>query len=136
MVNNTEAIKSFQDTTGRHDQILTSFQAHVSNQEQWNTNTQSTLQEMIRQLQAISHQLGISATTSTGGKLTTDSVITRGKAKVRYDSDDIFSFSPRPVQVELPVFNGNDPEEWLPSANDFFQFYGTEDHHRVTMASF
>lgn len=91
---------------------------------------------MTRQLQAISHQMGISVTASAGGELTADSVIIQGKAKVHYDSDDNFPFASRLVQVELSIFNGTDPEEWLASATDFFESYGTEDHHRVTMASF
>lgn len=60
----------------------------------------------------------------------------RGKVKVRANSDDVFPFAPKLVQVELPLFTGKDPEEWLASAHDFFEFYGMEDHHRVTMASF
>ncbi|KAE8692295.1 hypothetical protein F3Y22_tig00110847pilonHSYRG00263 [Hibiscus syriacus] len=55
---------------------------------------------------------------------------TRGKSKIRAESEDIFPFSPKPVQVELPLFNGKDLEEWLAYANDFFEFYGNEDHHR------
>ncbi|KAK5795205.1 hypothetical protein PVK06_036463 [Gossypium arboreum] len=39
-------------------------------------------------------------------------------------------------EVELPLFTGKDPNEWLASLYDFFEFYNTENHHRVTMASF
>ncbi|KAE8684456.1 hypothetical protein F3Y22_tig00111129pilonHSYRG00045 [Hibiscus syriacus] len=62
MVTDTESIKALQDTANRHEQILTSLQNHVTSQEKWNATTQSTLQEVTRQLQAILSQLGIAAT--------------------------------------------------------------------------
>ncbi|GMJ03661.1 hypothetical protein HRI_004035300 [Hibiscus trionum] len=91
---------------------------------------------MARHLQYISSQLRISATTSGGNEVTSTSTINHGKAKVRQDSDDAFPFSLKPVQVELPLFSSKDPEEWIASAQDYFDFYETEDHHRVTIASF
>ncbi|GMI96884.1 hypothetical protein HRI_003357700 [Hibiscus trionum] len=136
MVNNTESIRSLQDTTTRHEQTLASLETHVANQEKWNTTTQITLREIARQLQNIAAQLGSSATTSADDKITADSTLHRGKTKVRSDSDDTFSFPSKLVQVELPIFIGDDPEGWISSAHDFFEFYGTDDHHRVTMASF
>lgn len=75
-------------------------------------------------------------TTSQGGDIAVDSSAVRGKAKVCADSDDVFPFALKPIQVELPLFTGKDPKGWLASAHDFFEFYGTEDHHRATMASF
>ncbi|KAE8726631.1 hypothetical protein F3Y22_tig00006570pilonHSYRG00070 [Hibiscus syriacus] len=108
MVTNTKAIKTLQETSARQDQLLVSLQSQAEDQKKWNATTQRTLQDLARQLTVFSAQLGAPTTTSC-------------------DSD---------VQVELPIFNGKDPEEWLASANDFFEFYGTENHHRVTMASF
>lgn len=60
----------------------------------------------------------------------------RGKAKWKPDLEDAFPLAPRPTQVELLIFTGMDPEKWLASTQDFFEFYQTEDHHLVTMASF
>ncbi|PPS01108.1 hypothetical protein GOBAR_AA19556 [Gossypium barbadense] len=53
--------------------------------------------------------------------------VVRGKVKVRANSDDVFPFAPKLVQVELPLFTGKDPEEWLASAHDFFEFYGLQE---------
>ncbi|GMJ08585.1 hypothetical protein HRI_004527700 [Hibiscus trionum] len=65
-----------------------------------------------------------------------DTRTSRGKAKLKEESEDGFPFAPEPVSVELPLFTGDNLEEWIAVAQDFFDFYGTEDHHRVTMASF
>ncbi|KAE8661342.1 hypothetical protein F3Y22_tig00113726pilonHSYRG00313 [Hibiscus syriacus] len=58
-----------------------------------------------------------------GGDLTAASAVNRGKAKLHVDSNDSFPFPPKPVQVELPLFTSDDPEEWIASAHDFFEFY-------------
>ncbi|KAA3483406.1 transposon Ty3-G Gag-Pol polyprotein [Gossypium australe] len=84
---------------------------------------------MASQLHAISAQLGILASTLRGGDVTVGSSAVRGKVKVLSNSDDVFPFAAKPVQVELPLFTGKDPEEWLALAHDFFEFYCTEDHH-------
>ncbi|GMJ02290.1 hypothetical protein HRI_003898200 [Hibiscus trionum] len=136
MVNNSETLRSLQETSSRHDQTLTSIEDKLAKQEHWNATTQTTLQEMSLLLQNMSAQIGIAASPSATGDLTADSTTHRSKAKVRSTSDDGFPFPPKPVQVELPIFTGEDPEEWIASAQDFFDFYGTDDHHRVTMASF
>ncbi|GMI80546.1 hypothetical protein HRI_001723900 [Hibiscus trionum] len=86
---------------------------------------------MAKQLTCIAASLG-SSTSSLEG----DATVGRGKAKIRSETPYAFPFAPCPVQVELLIFTGVDPEEWLASAEDFFEFYQTEDHHRVTMASF
>ncbi|GMI79905.1 hypothetical protein HRI_001659800 [Hibiscus trionum] len=111
MINHSDSIKALQDTTGRHEQTLTSLQQFADDQKQWNIATQNTLNEMTRQLQSISNHLGISATTSVGGEVTGDSTVIKGKPKIRSDSDEVFPFAPKPVQVELPLFTGKDPEE-------------------------
>ncbi|KAH1056032.1 hypothetical protein J1N35_034097 [Gossypium stocksii] len=49
----------------------------------------------------------------------------RGKGKLKDDLNDGFSFSPKPVSVELPLLINQDPEEWISSAQDFFDFYNT-----------
>ncbi|GMJ03418.1 hypothetical protein HRI_004011000 [Hibiscus trionum] len=136
MVNNTESIRTLLESFARHDQTLSSIENQLTKQEQWNAATQTTLQEMSLLLQNLSAQLGVSATPSASGDFTATSSAPRGKPKAKQDTDASFPFPPKPVQVELPIFTGEDPEEWLASAHDFFEFYGTEDHHRVTMASF
>ncbi|GMI84821.1 hypothetical protein HRI_002151400 [Hibiscus trionum] len=136
MVNHSESIKLLQDTSTLHAQSLASLQSHADDQKQWNERTDKTLQEMAKQLLAISGQLGISAGSSGAGEISSASTVQRGKMKLRSDTEDAFLFAPKPVQVELPLFSGADPEEWIAAAQDFFEFYGTEDHHRVTMASF
>ncbi|GMJ00425.1 hypothetical protein HRI_003711700 [Hibiscus trionum] len=136
MVNHSESIKLLQDTSTLHAQSLASLQSHADDQKQWNERTDRTLQEMAKQLLAISGQLGISAGSSGSGEISSASTVQRGKMKLRSDTEDAFPFAPKPVQVELPLFSGADPEEWIAAAQDFFEFYGTEDHHRVTMASF
>ncbi|PPR97801.1 hypothetical protein GOBAR_AA22870 [Gossypium barbadense] len=68
---------------------------------------------MASQLHTISAQLGISAATSRGGDVTIDSSAVQGKAKLRVDSNDVFPFAPKLVQVELPLFTGKYPNEWL-----------------------
>ncbi|XP_039047295.1 uncharacterized protein LOC120187712 [Hibiscus syriacus] len=136
MVSNTDAIKTLQEASARHDQLLVSLQSQAKDQKKWNVTTQQTLQDLVRQLIVLSTQLGAPTTTSCDDEGSREIMVPRGKAKMKVESDDVFPFSPKPVQVELPIFNGKDLEEWLASANDFFEFYGTEDHHRVTMASF
>ncbi|TYI22420.1 hypothetical protein ES332_A06G102200v1 [Gossypium tomentosum] len=84
----------------------------------------------------ISAQLGATATTSCDGEDIREIMANQGKTKMIAESDVVFPFSPKPVQVELPLFNGTDPEQWLASTNDFFEFYSIEDHHRVTVKSF
>ncbi|KAL4336211.1 hypothetical protein GQ457_07G026580 [Hibiscus cannabinus] len=59
MVNNTEDIKTLQDTVARHELILTSLQKHAEEQKRWNENTSRTLQDLARQMNAISVYLGI-----------------------------------------------------------------------------
>ncbi|GMI99097.1 hypothetical protein HRI_003579000 [Hibiscus trionum] len=136
MVNNAESIRTLQETSARHDHTLASIESQLAKQEQWNTATNTTLQEMSLLLQNLSVQLGVSMTPSASGDFTANSSAPRAKTKVRQENDASFPFPPKPIQVELPIFTGEDPEEWLASAQDFFEFYGTEDHHRVTMASF
>ncbi|GMI79828.1 hypothetical protein HRI_001652100 [Hibiscus trionum] len=136
MVNNTESIRTLQEASARYDQSLTSIESQLAKQEQWNTTTNTTLQEMSLLLQNLSTQLGVSTTPSGSGDFTANSSAPRPRPKDKHDTDAIFLFPPKPVQVELPIFTGEDPEEWLASTHDFFEFYGTEDHHRVTMASF
>ncbi|GMI93353.1 hypothetical protein HRI_003004600 [Hibiscus trionum] len=136
MVNNTEFIRTLQELSVRHDQSLAAIESQLTKQEQWNTTTNATLQEMSLLLQNLSAQLGVAATQSASGDFTANSSAPRPKPKDKHDTDAVFPFPPKPVQVELPLFTGEDPEEWLASAHDFFKFYGTEDHHRVTMASF
>ncbi|KAL4284191.1 hypothetical protein GQ457_16G008130 [Hibiscus cannabinus] len=92
MVNTIESIRSLQDTSSHHEQTLTNLENHVANQEKWNAATQTTIQDMARQLQNISTQLRLSAMTSVGGELTADSTINRGKAKMRVNTDDSFLF--------------------------------------------
>ncbi|KAH1091187.1 hypothetical protein J1N35_018444 [Gossypium stocksii] len=87
---------------------------------------------MAKQLAFIATSLGSLPSSSQPG----DAAVSRGKAKMRPDLEDAFPFAPQPAQIELPIFTGEDPEEWLAFAQDFFEFYQTEDHHRVTMASF
>ncbi|KAK8669792.1 hypothetical protein V6N13_104561 [Hibiscus sabdariffa] len=113
MVNHSDSIKALQDTTNRHEQTLTSLQQFTDEKKQWNVSTQNTLNEMTCLLHPISNHLGISATMSAGGEVTSDSTTIKGKAKVRNDSDDMFPFAPKLIQVELPLFTGKDPEEWL-----------------------
>ncbi|GMI86463.1 hypothetical protein HRI_002315600 [Hibiscus trionum] len=136
MVNNMDSIRSLQETMICHKQTLTSIQTQLSKHEQWNANTQSTLQEMSLLLQNMSAQMGISVSPSAGGDLTTDNSVPRSKAKLRPTTDDNFPFSPKPIQIELPIFIGKDHEEWIASAQEFFELYGTDDHHRVSMESF
>ncbi|PPD98194.1 hypothetical protein GOBAR_DD04765 [Gossypium barbadense] len=62
------------------------------------------------------------ATTFCDGEGTMEIMVNWGKAKIRAESNVVFPFSPKPVQVELPLFNGTDLEEWLASKNDFFEF--------------
>ncbi|KAL4388794.1 hypothetical protein GQ457_09G012640 [Hibiscus cannabinus] len=59
MVNNTEDIKTLQDTVARHELILASLQKHAEEQKRWNENTSRTLQDLARQMNAISVYLGI-----------------------------------------------------------------------------
>ncbi|KAL4274115.1 hypothetical protein GQ457_13G028590 [Hibiscus cannabinus] len=59
MVNNTVDIKTLQDTVARHELILTSLQKHAEEQKRWNENTSQTLQDLARQMNAISVYLGI-----------------------------------------------------------------------------
>ncbi|GMI81659.1 hypothetical protein HRI_001835200 [Hibiscus trionum] len=133
MVNHADSIKSLQDTATRHDQVLTSLQNHVEEQKLANAKTQQDFQEVMRRLAEISLQLG---RTTHSEPAIGEPAMNRGKAKMKTETDDDFPFPPKPVFVELPLFTGQDPEEWVASAQDFFDFYGTEDHHRVTMASF
>ncbi|GMI85934.1 hypothetical protein HRI_002262700 [Hibiscus trionum] len=136
MVNHSDSIKAIQDTTAIHAQTLASFQSHAENQQRWNASTEKTLQEMAKQFQSIYAQLGVASASSGGGDISSATTVNRGKMKLRQDLEDAFLFAAKPVQVELSLFSGADPEEWIASAQDFFDFYGTEDHHRVTMASF
>ncbi|KAH1057044.1 hypothetical protein J1N35_035109 [Gossypium stocksii] len=59
-----------------------------------------------------------------------------GKGKLKDALDNGFLFSLKPVSVELPLFTGHDLEEWIALAQDFFDYYNTVDHHRVTMVHF
>ncbi|XP_040955737.1 uncharacterized protein [Gossypium hirsutum] len=52
-----------------------------------------------------------------------------------YNRDD-FPFKPKPARVELSKFDGSDPESWIFNANEFFDFYDTDDTVRITMAAF
>ncbi|KAK5840756.1 hypothetical protein PVK06_009659 [Gossypium arboreum] len=54
-------------------------------------------------------------TTSCDGEGIGEIVVNRGKTKMRVEFDVVFPFLPKPIQVELPLFNGTDLEEWLAS---------------------
>ncbi|GMI88056.1 hypothetical protein HRI_002474900 [Hibiscus trionum] len=129
MVNNADAIKALQEVSTCHDQTLVALQATVS-------ENQVALKEVLQKLTTISNQWSQPNTSTVIQDGSSDSRAMRGKGKSREASEDGFPFSPKPVSVELPLFTGVDPEEWIASAQDFFDFYGTKDHHRVTMASF
>ncbi|GMI76818.1 hypothetical protein HRI_001351100 [Hibiscus trionum] len=119
MVNNTESIRALQETASRHENTLTFLENHVTKQEQWNAATQKSLQEISGFLQTIATQLRITPSTNTGSDMTADGSVPRGKAKLNPESDDAFPFSPKPIQVELPLFTGDDAEDWLASAQEF-----------------
>ncbi|GMI65983.1 hypothetical protein HRI_000267600 [Hibiscus trionum] len=89
---------------------------------------------MAKKFSAMSLAMGI--TTQTSQAREGEPSFNHGKANIKEESGDAFSFAPRPVQVELPIFTVKDPKEWLASANDFFELYNTHDHRRVTKVSF
>ncbi|GMI82510.1 hypothetical protein HRI_001920300 [Hibiscus trionum] len=123
MVRNSEAIKTLQES---HNNL----QKQLEDQARWNENTDRTLDTLTRHLTTILVHLGLNST----GKGETMAV--KGKAKVKIETEDVFPFAPRPAQVELPIFIGADLEEWIASAQDFFEFYRTEDHHRLPWRRF
>ncbi|GMJ02876.1 hypothetical protein HRI_003956800 [Hibiscus trionum] len=129
MVNNSDVLKQLQETSARHEQTLVALQTTSA------SNAQA-LQDVLRQLTGISEQLGQSSQHTVAPEGASGTKTSRGKDRMRPEGEDGFPFPPKPVAVELPLFTGQDPEEWIASAQDFFEFYGTEDHHRVTMASF
>ncbi|GMJ09877.1 hypothetical protein HRI_004656900 [Hibiscus trionum] len=129
MVNNAETLKHLQETSSRHEQALLALQMTSA------SNAQA-LQDVLRQLTGIFEQLAQSSQHPPVFEGASGTKPPRGKERVRPDGEEDFPFPPKPISVELPLFTGKDPEEWIASAQDFFDFYGTEDHHRVTMASF
>lgn len=42
----------------------------------------------------------------------------------------------RAVRLDFPKFNGEDPNEWVYRADQFFNYHQTNLHHRVLLASF
>lgn len=40
------------------------------------------------------------------------------------------------ARLEFPKYSGEDPTEWLSRVAQFFEFQGTADNHKVTLASF
>ncbi|KAK5839950.1 hypothetical protein PVK06_008810 [Gossypium arboreum] len=47
---------------------------------------------------------------------------------VKSDLCTVGSYGNHFLRCGVTVFNGTDPEEWLASVNDFFEFYDTKDH--------
>ncbi|KAH1130698.1 hypothetical protein J1N35_002076 [Gossypium stocksii] len=92
----------------------------------------SQRRDMAKQLASIAASLRSLAPSSQEG----DATICRNKAKMRPDLKDAFPFAHRLSQVKLSILIRVDPKEWLASTQDFFKFYHTEDHHRITMGSF
>ncbi|KAL4383927.1 hypothetical protein GQ457_15G018870 [Hibiscus cannabinus] len=131
MVTNSEAIKTLQEVSTQHVQVLQSLQAHVVDHKAFNAQTQQTLQDISCQLAEISSSLGQSSHANTNNELR----ILRGKAKVNDEALDAFPFPPKPIYVELPLFIGKDPEERLASAQDFL-ISMAQRSYRITMASF
>ncbi|KAK5792238.1 hypothetical protein PVK06_033352 [Gossypium arboreum] len=95
---------------------------------------QETLQDVASQISLL-NMVQLSEIIGDAGGLGRGSK-NRGKVRVKEEIEDEFPFSPKPTYVELPLFTGKDPKDWIALAHDFFDFYEIEDHHRVTMASF
>ncbi|GMJ08009.1 hypothetical protein HRI_004470100 [Hibiscus trionum] len=117
MVNNSEAIRILQDASVRHDQSLEVLQSTT-------TENAKALQDVLRQLTSISEQLGQSSHATVAHETTSGMKASRGKEKLQADGEEGFPFPPKPAFVELPLFTGKDPEEWIASAQDFLTSMG------------